>query len=251
MKLRAVSRIHFIAAKGGSGRDHANRRRRRFHRADLHGRGVRPEQPAIGQIKRILFIAGRMIRRGIECVEAMPFVLDIRPFREREPHPTKNADRAVEHLGERMKRPDLVQACREGRCRSRRARSTSFAARSFSPGLRDRGRDRSPRLHSAAFRRRDALPWRALSSARPRPRCYRCARDNGRARHRAPARPKQRRFPPARRRGVRSSWWLMWNVKPSSSLNRQSDSRFRHDSRYHAAFFFLLERVLHLIDNSL
>ena len=48
-----------------------------------------------------------MIRRGVERVEAMPFRFDIRPFRERESHPAKNADAAVEHLGEGVKRAEL------------------------------------------------------------------------------------------------------------------------------------------------
>ena len=43
MKLRAVGRIDFIATIGRAGRDHANRRRRGLHRADLHRRSVGPE----------------------------------------------------------------------------------------------------------------------------------------------------------------------------------------------------------------
>ena len=49
-----------------------------------------------------------MIGRGVERVEAMPFVLDVRTFGEREPHSAKNADRAIEHLGERVERADFV-----------------------------------------------------------------------------------------------------------------------------------------------
>ena len=37
MKLRAVGCVEFIAPIRGAGRNHANRRRRGFHRADLHG----------------------------------------------------------------------------------------------------------------------------------------------------------------------------------------------------------------------
>ena len=50
-----------------------------------------------------------MIGRGVERVEAMPFVFHVRAFGERETHPAKDADRAIEHLGERMERPDLVR----------------------------------------------------------------------------------------------------------------------------------------------
>ncbi len=50
-----------------------------------------------------------MVRRGVESVEAMPFVLDVRTLGERETHPAKNADRAIEHLGERVKRAYFVR----------------------------------------------------------------------------------------------------------------------------------------------
>ena len=44
VKLRAVRRVDFIAPIGRARRDDANRRRRGFHRADLHGRSVRAQQ---------------------------------------------------------------------------------------------------------------------------------------------------------------------------------------------------------------
>ena len=54
-----------------------------------------------------------MIGCGIQRVEAMPFVFDIRPIREREPHSAKNADGAVEHLGERVEGTDLARRAGE------------------------------------------------------------------------------------------------------------------------------------------
>ena len=62
---------------------------------------------AVGQIKSVLLVARRMIGRGVERVEAMPFGFDVRAFREREPHSPENADPAVEHLGEGMERAEL------------------------------------------------------------------------------------------------------------------------------------------------
>ncbi len=39
----------------------------------------------------------------------MPFVLDIRTLGEGKAHPVKNPDGAIEHLGERMNRADVVR----------------------------------------------------------------------------------------------------------------------------------------------
>src|SRR5881398_1437554 len=43
-----------------------------------------------------------MFGRRVERIETMPFVLNIRPICERKAHPTKNFDRALPHLGQRM-----------------------------------------------------------------------------------------------------------------------------------------------------
>ena len=123
VKLRAVRGVHFIAPIGRAGRNHADGRRRAFHGADLHGRGVGAEQAAVGQIKGVLLVARRMIGRGVERVEAMPFGFDVRTFRERETHPAENADRAIEHLGEGMQAAELARRCRAGRCRCSRVRA--------------------------------------------------------------------------------------------------------------------------------
>ena len=76
-----------------------------------------------------------MIRRGIQRVEAMPFVLDIRPIRKREPHPMKDADGAVEHLGERMKGSDLMRRAGE-RDVDPGERADLLRGPQFFPGLR-------------------------------------------------------------------------------------------------------------------
>src|SRR5262249_11818017 len=48
VKLRAVRGIEFIATIGSAGSNHADRRRSRLHRPNLHGRSVRSQQAAIG-----------------------------------------------------------------------------------------------------------------------------------------------------------------------------------------------------------
>ncbi len=113
MKLRAVGGVHFVAAVRGARRDHANRWRGRFHRPDLHGRGVGAQQTAVRQIKRVLFVSRRMIGRSVQRVETMPFRFDVGSIRQRESHAAKNRDGAIEHLGEGMKRTELGQRARE------------------------------------------------------------------------------------------------------------------------------------------
>ena len=107
VKLRAVRGIHFIAPISRAGSDDANRRRRasivRICTVEVCVRS----NAAVGQIKCVLFVSRRMIGRGVERVEAMPFGLDIRSFGESETHSPKNSDRAIEHLGERMERAEL------------------------------------------------------------------------------------------------------------------------------------------------
>ena len=85
-----------------------------LHGADLHGGSVGAKKPAIGQVKGVGLVPRRMIGRGVERIEAMPFVFDVGAFREGESHPAKESDRAVEHLGERMKRADLVRRAGQG-----------------------------------------------------------------------------------------------------------------------------------------
>ena len=90
VELRAVRGIDFIATISRARRDDADRRRRGFHRANLHGGSVRAQQPAVGQIKCVLLVARGMIGRGVERVEAMPFRFDVGSVGERESHAAEN-----------------------------------------------------------------------------------------------------------------------------------------------------------------
>ena len=107
MKLRTVSRIHFVAAISRARCDDPGRRRSGFHRSDLHGRSVGAQESPVWKIKCVLFIACGMIGRSVERIEAMPFAFDVGPIRERESHSAENRDRPVEHLGEGMQRSAL------------------------------------------------------------------------------------------------------------------------------------------------
>jgi hypothetical protein len=169
VKLRAVSCIDFIAAKGRARRDHAKRRRCGFHRANLHRRGVGSKQSAIRQIKRVLFIPCRMVGRGIERIEAMPFVLHVRTFRERETHPSEDAYPAIQHLGERMQRPNLVRGSRKRNVDLRKRARFSGGPQFFARGLNrriDRAADFVQQLADDIFHSDVAFAVHILTDAR-------------------------------------------------------------------------------------
>src|SRR5438270_6458152 len=114
VKLRAVSRVDFIATVGRARRDDANWRGRRLHRPNLDGGGVGSKESPIRQIEGVLFVAGWMISRRVQRVETMPFIFDVGTVCEGEPHSSENADSALQHLVEGMKRTPL------GRCAGKR-----------------------------------------------------------------------------------------------------------------------------------
>src|SRR5262249_21902516 len=80
---------------------------------DLHSRSVGSQKSTIGQIKRVLFVAGRMIRRRVQSIEAVPLGFDIRPFSERKTHPSENLNSALVHLMKRMQRTNVVWRSRK------------------------------------------------------------------------------------------------------------------------------------------
>ena len=58
-ELGKVGGIDLVAPIGSAGSNHAHRRSLRFHHANLDCRGVRPEQPAVGQIEGVQLVARR------------------------------------------------------------------------------------------------------------------------------------------------------------------------------------------------
>src|SRR5262249_32814223 len=91
----------------------ANRRRRRFHRTDLHSGSVRSQKSfglagLVRQIKRVLFVAGRMVCRGIQSVEAVPLGFYVWTFGERKTHSPENLNSALMHLVKRMQRTNVA-----------------------------------------------------------------------------------------------------------------------------------------------
>ena len=61
-------------------------------------------------IQRVLNVTRRMIRRCVQRVEAMPFVLDFWTVLHCETHSLKNFDSAFENLRERVLMAEVVPA---------------------------------------------------------------------------------------------------------------------------------------------
>ena len=90
--------VHFVTAISCAGRDDPDRRRSRFHCSNLHSGRMSSKQAAVGEIKRILFIPRRMVRRGVERVETVPFRFNIGSIGQGETHATENLNRPLKHL---------------------------------------------------------------------------------------------------------------------------------------------------------
>ncbi len=56
-----------------------------LHRADLHRRRVRAQQPPVAEIEGVVHRARRMVGGNVERLEVVEVVLDFRPFRELNP----------------------------------------------------------------------------------------------------------------------------------------------------------------------
>ena len=65
-------------------------------RADLDGVSMRAQQPALPEIKRVLFIARRMLGRRVECIETVPLGLNVRPVCKGETHSAEDRNCAIE-----------------------------------------------------------------------------------------------------------------------------------------------------------
>ena len=68
-----------VAAKRFAGNDHPLRRAANEHAADLHRRGVGPEQPRIVDVEGVLRVAGRVSGRLVDQGEVVAVVFDLGP----------------------------------------------------------------------------------------------------------------------------------------------------------------------------
>ncbi len=75
--------------------DDLQRRLAVFHGADLHRRGVRPQQPIVGDENSILHIPSRMIFRKVERFKIMIIVLNVGAAGDFKAQAVKNIDNFV------------------------------------------------------------------------------------------------------------------------------------------------------------
>ena len=104
-ELGEVGGVDLVAPVGGPGGDDAHGRVVLLHDPDLDGRRVRAQQAAVGKVKRVLLVAGRMVGRGVQRIKTMPLGFDVRPVRNRKSHPLEASHGTVHELGQRVEGP--------------------------------------------------------------------------------------------------------------------------------------------------
>ncbi|MPM96087.1 hypothetical protein SDC9_143244 [bioreactor metagenome] len=107
--------VRRVAAEDAARRDDAHRRLVGQHGADLHRAGLRTQDPAVREIKRILRVARRMILRRVQRVEIVEHSLDLRPFGHEEPHPPEQRHAFVGQDGDRVFAPAIPAPSRQGK----------------------------------------------------------------------------------------------------------------------------------------
>src|SRR5439155_22069443 len=82
------------------------------------------------QITSVVRVARWVIRRGIQRIEAMVFILDLRPIGDSKSNLAKTANDVLSDLGKRMQSPDLPSPSRQREiCRLLRHRRLEFQLR--------------------------------------------------------------------------------------------------------------------------
>ena len=108
-----------VAAVGAARRDDPVRRRLGLHVANLHRRGVGPEQHALArlvgtEIEGVVHLPRRVLGRDVERREIVEVVLDVGPFDDPEAHVGEDRDQLVQHLADGMNGADRLRARRQG-----------------------------------------------------------------------------------------------------------------------------------------
>src|SRR5262249_8669512 len=97
------------------------------------------------QIKRVVFVAGRMVWRRVQSIEAVPLGFDIGSFSERKTHSSKNLNSTLVHLMKRMQKTNVVLRSRKRDVYTREPVGFFFSA-DFSSALVKRRSNGIPRL---------------------------------------------------------------------------------------------------------
>src|SRR5829696_4157017 len=117
MEDRRVARPRRLVAVRAPGRDDVDRRLVRFHRADLHGRGVGPQHHLLvvaePHVQRVLHGARRVRGRDVERLEVVPVVLDLGAFGDAISEPGEDVLELALDLRDEMQVPAdaAVPAC--------------------------------------------------------------------------------------------------------------------------------------------
>ena len=109
MEHRRVRRVA-VDAIHAAGRDDLDRRRMRFHVADLDRRSLRAQNHAALDVEGVLHRARRMIFRRIERREIVEVVLDLGTIRDFEAKRAEQGFDTIERARDRMERADTKTA---------------------------------------------------------------------------------------------------------------------------------------------
>ncbi len=80
VERRGVRSVHFVGTEYTAGRDHADRQMPLLHLMYLCGRSLGTQQDIPRDVKRILFVLRRMVRRNVKRLEVVIVLLHFRPF---------------------------------------------------------------------------------------------------------------------------------------------------------------------------
>ena len=141
--MRGIMRIRPIDTASCNDFD---RQRLRLHRTNLHGAGLRAQQALhstlLAHIKIVDRIARGMTLRNIECGEVVPLIFNLRSFRKREAHATKDLgdfiNGAAQHMATTLRqRNTWLRDIHDRTARPRRCidRRTSFLIGGLKRGL--------------------------------------------------------------------------------------------------------------------
>ena len=149
VEVRGVRRVSRVAAIGAAGADHADRRLVRHHRANLHGRGLRPQEAVFAKPESVAPVHRRMVRGSVERGEVVELRLELRTVRDGKAETTEDRGSLLDDAGERMldAKPPPAAGEREigvyrllasGACALRRKSGLDFGAPRLD-GLAERG----------------------------------------------------------------------------------------------------------------
>ena len=102
MENGAVCGVHRVGAVNAARADDADGRLLLFHRANLHGAGLRAQQHVFGEIERILGVPGRVALGHIEHFKIVVVQLHLGAGNDVEAHAQKNFLQLAQHLLERV-----------------------------------------------------------------------------------------------------------------------------------------------------